>query len=142
MTPDEWRQVSDEVAALWGKTARWAKAPDAYRYARPVPAAAAMQAVESIYLENRRHAPAPADVLAAARALQTDVATVEVVAAYCASNRHLWAIVAKTGGVRTVVCGRCKIEEEGPHHQYPTEAELEDGVFAGVSDHTADQIAP
>lgn len=142
MTTDEWRQVTDEVAALWGRNARWAKATDAYRYARSIPFAAAIQAVETIYLENRKHAPAPADVLATAQHLVTDVATTEQVQAYCTASRHLWAIVGATGGVRTVICARCHREEEGAHHLYPTEAELEDGTFAGINDPTADQIAP
>ncbi len=142
MTPDEWRQVADEVKSLWGKSQRWANAPDAYRFAADIPAAAAHQAVQHVFLENRKTTPAPADVLAAARGFITDAATTEQIASYCTASNHLWAIVNDSGGIRTVVCARCNRTEEGPSHRYPTEAELEDGVFAGVTDRTGDRIAP
>lgn len=142
MTPTEWEQVKDEVAALWGKNSRWANAADAYRHAKNVPAAAAFQAVELIYLENRKMTPAPADVLGAARKFITDTLTTEDVARTCAQAGHRWGIVSESSGVRTVVCSRCMVEETRAAHLAPTDSELEDGTFSGKGVDTTERIAP
>ena len=142
MTPDEWKGVTEAVASMWGRTARWAKATDAYRFAQSIPAAAAHQAVEQIYLENRKTTPAPADVLVAARKFITTERGEGEYASYCKSTGHLWGIVKDGSGIREVVCARCHTEETRPAHLAPTETEIEEGTFRGVADRTTERIAP
>jgi hypothetical protein len=142
MTPQEWREVSDEVQALWGKSPRWAQVTQVYRYAQGIPVQAAMQAVEQLYLEQRKMTPAPADVLGMARTFMTDGVGVREVAEYCRSAGHLWAIVCEDCGTRTLVCARCRATEDREAAGAPTEGEVEDGVFDSHHDAIADRIAP
>jgi hypothetical protein len=142
MTVDEWRAVADAVASMWGKSARWAHAADAYRFAQSVPVGAAHQAVEQIYLENRKTTPAPADVLVAARKFITYDRDAGVFDEFCRANGHLWGITGEGHGLREVVCARCHLEETRAAHLAPTEAEIEQGVFRGDADRTTERIAP
>lgn len=142
MTVDEWREVADSVASMWGKSAKWAHASDAYRFAQSVPAAAAHQAVEQIYMENRKTTPAPADVLSAARKYVTVEGGDGEYAVFCRANRHQWGIVAEAAGIREVVCARCHATETRAAHLAPTESEIENGTFRGVADRTTERIAP
>lgn len=142
MTGAEWLRVADEVEALWGKTAAWRKADEAYKYAAKVPVAAAFAAIEDIYLEAKDRPPSPAQVLGRAKQKIEGTATVDEARRYCDRERHLFGIIAEQNGIRTGVCGRCGYVDQRPAHLLPTEGEIDDGVYSGRADDLTERIAP
>jgi hypothetical protein len=142
MTPDDWKMVVDEVEGLWGKSAKWRNADRAFKYARAIPAAAARSAVEVLFMAGGA-APYPADLISTARSLMDDVMTADEVARYCETNGHAFGVVDEVNGVRTGICGRCRVEVEKPAGLMRTLGEVEDGIPAGKEhDDIVERIAP
>ena len=142
MTPQEWREVASEIESLWGPSKRWAKAPEAYKYAAKVPRAAAMSAVEELYLQRAKYAPSPADVLGAARGYMADVATPDEIARYCTAHGHVWSIISESSAQRHVRCSKCGYETDRPAESVPTDGEIANGVFDYRAADANERIAP
>ena len=144
MLPSEWGEIVEEVESLWGRSAKWQKADAAFRFARPVPAAAARAAIESLFLAGEKNAPSPAEVIANARSRIDSTTTVEETRRYCEAEGHIYAIVDEANSIRVGVCARCRDEISVPATLLATEGEREDGVAGRYVDDSAEieRVAP
>lgn len=147
MTPAEWEAIGNEVMALWGRSPKWLKADQLWRYAQTIPEAAATEAVQSVFLEGRSTAPPPAEILGRAKGMTTEVMTPQEIERYCDSHGHLWSIVGEENKMRELLCCRCHATDTRPAHRAPTEGEIEMGIFTGQPERAGyeaitDQIAP
>lgn len=67
MNTYEWAQIAGRIESLWGKSAKWARADDAYATVRDIPADAFTSAVNDAISEGYPHAPSIPELAARAR---------------------------------------------------------------------------
>jgi hypothetical protein len=114
MSPAEWEGVVIEVRALWGSSAKWARADQAYDMVIGLDRAETMAVVHSMFRNGSANAPSMSEVIAGVTVRQVGTTNSSLENPLECSHPQPWGFDI-IDGKRIAFCRYCYSEWEAPN---------------------------